>query len=125
MSQPVWLEVALNGPWGRETQPGIPITPEEIIEEAVACAHEGAAIVHLHAYDVATGRQRDDADLYARIIEGVEAAFVSRHLFGVRIAVRDQERRHHQGCANQQRHADENRNWQVVRSQIDHRISST
>lgn len=73
MSQPVWLEVALNGPWGRETQSGIPITPEEIIEEAVACAHEGAAIVHLHAYDVATGRQRDDADLYARIIEGIRS----------------------------------------------------
>ena len=73
MSSPVWLEVALNGPWGRETQPGIPIAPEEIIKEAVACAHEGAAIVHLHAYDVSTGRQRDDADIYARIIEGIRS----------------------------------------------------
>lgn len=73
MSRPVWLEVALNGPWGREAQPGIPISPEEIVGEAVACAHEGAAIIHLHAYDVATGRQQDDADLYARIIEGIRS----------------------------------------------------
>lgn len=73
MTHPVWLEVALNGPWGRDTQPGIPIAPEEIIDEAIACAREGAAIVHLHAYDVATGRQRDDADLYASIIEGIRS----------------------------------------------------
>lgn len=70
---PVWLEVALNGPWGRDTQPGIPITPEEIIAEGIACAREGAAIIHLHAYDVETGRQRDDADIYSRLIEGIRS----------------------------------------------------
>lgn len=69
----VWLEVALNGPWGRDTQPGIPISPAEIIEEAIECAHEGASIIHLHAYDVATGRQRDDAELYARLIDGIRS----------------------------------------------------
>ena len=67
----VWLEAALNGPWGRGLQPGIPITVSELIAEGVACARAGAAIVHLHAYDEATGRQKDDAELYARIIEGI------------------------------------------------------
>ena len=71
---PVWLEVALNGPWARERQPLIPITEEEVIEDGIACARAGAAIVHLHAYDPATGRQKDDAAIYARIIRGIRAA---------------------------------------------------
>jgi uncharacterized protein (DUF849 family) len=69
----VWLEVALNGPWGRERQPDIPVTVAEIIADGAACAKAGAAIVHLHAYDEATGRQRDDWQIYARIIEGIRA----------------------------------------------------
>jgi uncharacterized protein (DUF849 family) len=71
---PVWLEVALNGPWARERQPLIPTTEEEVIADGIACARAGAAIVHLHAYDPATGRQRDDAAVYARIIEGIRSA---------------------------------------------------
>lgn len=68
-----WLEVALNGGWTRSLQPLIPVTVDEIIAEGIACVREGAAIVHLHAYDAATGRQHDDADLYARIIEGIRS----------------------------------------------------
>lgn len=67
----VWIEAALNGPWTRARQPGIPVSVEAIVAEGVACARAGAAIVHVHAYDVATGRQRDDADLYAAILEGI------------------------------------------------------
>jgi uncharacterized protein (DUF849 family) len=66
-----WLEVAPNGGWTRALQARIPVTVEEIVAEGVACAREGAAIVHAHAYDPATGRQCDDADTYARIIEGI------------------------------------------------------
>ncbi|TDR87293.1 3-keto-5-aminohexanoate cleavage protein [Enterovirga rhinocerotis] len=67
----VWIEAALNGPWTRARQPLIPITVEEIVAEGIACAEAGAAIIHLHAFDPATGRQRDDADIYAAIIEGI------------------------------------------------------
>jgi uncharacterized protein (DUF849 family) len=67
----IWLEVALNGPWGRELQPGIPITVAELVEDGIACARAGAAVVHVHAYDERTGRQRDDAETYRRIIEGI------------------------------------------------------
>jgi 3-keto-5-aminohexanoate cleavage enzyme len=66
-----WIEVALNGPWSRDLQPTIPISVKEIVEDGIACARAGAAILHVHAYDVATGRQKDDADLYAAIIEGI------------------------------------------------------
>ena len=68
-----WLEVALNGSWGRVLQPRIPVSIDEIIAEGIACVRTGAAIVHLHAYDAQTGRQNDDPEIYARIIEGIHA----------------------------------------------------
>ncbi len=66
-----WLEVALNGPWGRERQPKIPVSVDEIVAEGIACAEAGACIVHVHAYDETTGRQRDDWETYAKIIAGI------------------------------------------------------
>ena len=66
-----WLEVALNGPWARTLQPLMPITVGELVADGIACAKAGAAIVHVHAYDERTGRQRDDAETYRRIIEGI------------------------------------------------------
>lgn len=68
-----WLEVAVNGPWGRERQPRVPIAVEEIVAEAVECAKAGAAIIHLHPYDVATGRQKDDPEITAQIITAIRA----------------------------------------------------
>jgi 3-keto-5-aminohexanoate cleavage enzyme len=73
MTRGTWLEVALNGPWSRTKQPRMPITRDEIVEAALACVGEGAAIVHLHAYDERTCRQRDDYELYAPIIERIRA----------------------------------------------------
>jgi len=66
----VWIEVALNGAWGRALQPGIPDTIDAIISEGVACAKAGAAIVHMHAYD-GGGPQTFGWQVYARIIEGI------------------------------------------------------
>ncbi|MCW5744882.1 MAG: 3-keto-5-aminohexanoate cleavage protein [Alphaproteobacteria bacterium] len=74
MTHSVWLEVALNGPWSRRRQPNIPVTADEIVADAMACAEAGAAIVHFHAYDPATGRQREDYDIYAPIIARIRAA---------------------------------------------------
>jgi 3-keto-5-aminohexanoate cleavage enzyme len=71
MSYKPWLEVAVNGPWSRRLQPLIPITVDEIVADGVAAAGEGAAIIHVHAYDEQSGRQRDDWQIYARIIEGI------------------------------------------------------
>jgi len=72
-TQKTWLEVSLNGPWGKAQQPGIPISLGEIVEQAVACAKAGAAIVHVHAYDEATGKPKEDADIYAAIITGIRS----------------------------------------------------
>ena len=70
----VWIEAALNGPWGRTRQPLIPVTVEQIVADGIAAAKSGAGIIHVHAYDDATGEQRDDWEIYARIIEGIRGA---------------------------------------------------
>lgn len=44
---------------------------DEVIADGIACARAGAGIIHVHAYDPRSGRQNDDADTYAAIIEGI------------------------------------------------------
>ena len=70
-SAPTWLEAAINGPWGRDLQPAIPRSEQQIIEEGIRCAEAGAAIIHLHTFDESGDRQVDEADLYARIIRAI------------------------------------------------------
>lgn len=71
MAGAVWLEAAINGPWSRDYQPGIPVTADEIVADALAAAGAGAAILHFHAYDPVTKRQRDDYEIYAPIIQRI------------------------------------------------------
>jgi 3-keto-5-aminohexanoate cleavage enzyme len=73
MAKETWIEVALNGPWGQSRQPNMPITVEDIVAEGVDAARAGAGIVHFHAYDVTTGLQQDDWQIYAKIIEGIRS----------------------------------------------------
>ncbi len=68
----VWIEAALNGPWSRKRQPGIPDTVESIVADGIACVAAGACIIHVHAYD-GGGPQTFDWQVYARIIEGIRA----------------------------------------------------
>lgn len=68
-----WLEVSLNGAWTRQLQPLIPISVAEIVAQGIACVRAGAAIVHLHAYDAAAARQKDDPELYAAIFDGIHS----------------------------------------------------
>lgn len=73
MPSATFVEVAVNGPWGRNRQPRIPVRAGEIVEAALACVGEGASVVHFHAYDESTGRQRDDYEIYAPIIERIRS----------------------------------------------------
>lgn len=70
---PVWLEVALNGTWGTGRQPLAPVTAEQLVAQAIACADAGAAVVHLHAFDDA-GRPREAYELYAPVFEAIRSA---------------------------------------------------
>lgn len=49
----------------------LPITPQQIIDEAVAAREAGAAVVHLHARDPKTGKPSSDPALMKQITDGV------------------------------------------------------
>ncbi len=69
--KPVWLEVAINGPWSRELQPLAPRSDDAIIADGIACAGAGASIIHLHIFDATGDRQVDDAAQYEKIIRAI------------------------------------------------------
>jgi uncharacterized protein (DUF849 family) len=48
--------------------PHLPVTPEEIADAAVGAAEAGAAIVHLHARDPATGRPDQTPEAFGRFL---------------------------------------------------------
>jgi uncharacterized protein (DUF849 family) len=47
-SQPVIIEVAINGATTKEHNPNVPRTPDEIATDALACLEAGGAIIHNH-----------------------------------------------------------------------------
>jgi uncharacterized protein (DUF849 family) len=47
--------------------PHLPITPDEIAEEAIAAAGAGASIVHIHVRDPETGEPITDLDLFRQV----------------------------------------------------------
>jgi uncharacterized protein (DUF849 family) len=51
--------------------PSLPVTPDEIAEQAVAAVDAGAAIIHLHARDPQTGRPSPDPELFRVPIEAL------------------------------------------------------
>jgi uncharacterized protein (DUF849 family) len=48
--------------------PHLPITPDQIIDEAIAASEAGAAILHLHARDPETGRPDQTPEGFARFL---------------------------------------------------------
>ena len=56
--EPLIIEVAINELASKRDNPNIPYSLDEVVDDAIACARAGAAIVHLHARDATTGEQR-------------------------------------------------------------------
>lgn len=52
--------------------PHLPVTPDEIAEQAVAAAEAGAAILHLHARDPETGRPSPDPDVFMQFLPRIK-----------------------------------------------------
>jgi uncharacterized protein (DUF849 family) len=48
--------------------PHLPITPQQIAEEAVLAAQAGAAVIHLHARDPVTGRPTPDPAIFMQFL---------------------------------------------------------
>jgi 3-keto-5-aminohexanoate cleavage enzyme len=68
---PLIINVALTGVIPtRAMTPHVPLSPEEIVADAVACHDAGAAVVHVHARD-REGQPTYDADVFAEIIGGM------------------------------------------------------
>ena len=68
----VLCSCAITGGMSVPGQSGaIPITPEQIVESAVAANAAGAAIVHLHVREPTTGKPVSDLGLFQEVIGGI------------------------------------------------------
>ncbi len=75
MRQPlsrVMITCAITGNLTRPEQtPYLPITPQEIAESALGAAEAGAAVVHLHVRDPATGRPSMALEHYREVVDRI------------------------------------------------------
>jgi uncharacterized protein (DUF849 family) len=53
--------------------PYLPLTPQQIIDDAVKAAEAGAASVHIHARDPKTAKPTTDPEVYREIATGIKA----------------------------------------------------
>ena len=56
-----------------EQTPHLPITPEQIADECLAAAEAGAAAVHIHVRDPASGAPSMEVDLYRDVVDRIRA----------------------------------------------------
>lgn len=54
--------------------PTFPVTPHQIARSSIEAAEAGAAMVHIHVRDPATGRPSGDPDLYRQVVEEIRAS---------------------------------------------------
>lgn len=52
----------------------VPVTPEQISCECLAAADAGAAIVHIHVRDIATGKSSMNLDYYREVVRRIRAS---------------------------------------------------
>lgn len=57
-----------------EQTPHLPVTPEQIASECLAAAEAGAAQVHIHVRDPATGRPSMEVELYRDVVDRIRRA---------------------------------------------------
>ena len=74
MNDKVIITCAVTGSIHTPTMsPHLPVTPDEIATQAVDAANAGAAILHLHARDPATGRPTADPDVFMQFLPRIKA----------------------------------------------------
>ncbi|MCC6303973.1 MAG: 3-keto-5-aminohexanoate cleavage protein [Rhodobacteraceae bacterium] len=75
MSRPVIITCALTGDSDTPGKsPHVPVTPAAIADDAMAAAAAGAAIVHVHVRDPASGRGSREVALYAEVVRRLREA---------------------------------------------------
>ena len=75
MSTSAFITCALTGA-GDSTGASdkVPVTPEQIADSAIEAAQAGAAIVHVHVREPATGKGSRNVDYYREVVERVRAS---------------------------------------------------
>jgi len=72
MADKTFITCAITGNITRPDQtPHLPITPEHIANECLAAAGEGAAAVHIHVRDPATGKPSNEVSHYREVMERI------------------------------------------------------
>ena len=75
MRNPVVITCAVTGSGDTTSlSPYVPITPEQIAADALAASAAGAAIVHIHVRDPATGAPSRDPELYRKTVGIIRAS---------------------------------------------------
>ena len=73
VTQKVIITCAVTGSIHTPTMsPHLPITPDEIADQAIAAAEAGAAMLHLHARDPETGRPTPSPALFQRFLPRIK-----------------------------------------------------
>ena len=71
----VLLQAALNGPFGKDLHPQMPVSEDELARDAVACVAAGAQAIHLHPRG-ADGAERLEAEVVDAVVAAVRDACV-------------------------------------------------
>jgi uncharacterized protein (DUF849 family) len=72
MADKTFITCAITGNITRPDQtPHLPITPQQIADECLAAAGEGAAAVHIHVRDPSTGKPSNDVAHYREVMERI------------------------------------------------------
>ena len=75
MNREVFVTCAVTGSGNtQDRSPHVPRTPKEIADNAIEAAKAGAAIVHCHVRDPATGKHSRRVDLYREVTERIRDA---------------------------------------------------
>jgi 3-keto-5-aminohexanoate cleavage enzyme len=75
MSDPLIIQCAVTGSADADPKrrPNLPVTPEQIVREALAAWRAGATVLHLHARED-DGTPTQDRDAFARLVDAIRAA---------------------------------------------------
>ena len=73
MAEKTVITAALAGNWvQKKSNPNVPYTAKEFVDEAVRCREAGAAVVHIHARKPDTGEPTMEKEYLGPIVEGIQ-----------------------------------------------------
>ncbi len=75
MNTEAFITCAVTGAGDTTTRSDhVPVTPEQIADSALEAARAGAAVVHIHVRNPATGQGSRDVELYRGVVDRIRAA---------------------------------------------------